>query len=264
MNRRNALQGLARMTTGLGVGMGSMLANTATAQPQTLRMGGADVPIMPNPEARRVGTIPGTTFVDHQDKKEQPAVYQQWTALIPKLLQGFDKEWIFDFPSVVLEFQLWAPYPSLDRYDPRLFTLATALLPGSIHYGGRANKEASMRFSHGFDRRELVRFLPPNLSFIPQPDWCIDADQVFHQITVMTGLRPTMGTRGMPSSSDGRSSIPFSWTVPRKSADASGQLKRLVATRREGIRGQLDCSLRFIAELVTESPSPWNTPGVSK
>jgi hypothetical protein len=258
MNRRNVLYGLVRTTTGLGVGMGSMLADTATAQPQTLRMGGADVPVMPNPEGGLFGTIPGATFGAYDDREKRHEAYQAWLALIPKILDGFDKEWIFDFPSVVREFELWSIFPSLSRYNPRGFPLATALLPGTITPAGKSHREATIRLAHGFDRPELASFSPPGVG-VPQPDWCVDVGQIFHQITVLTGVHPTIGTRSMPSLSDGRSEVPFSWTVSRKPGEASGQLKELVVIRREG-----GCSIQLIAQIIARSASQWNTPGASK
>jgi hypothetical protein len=256
MNRRSVLQGLARMTTGLGVGMGSMLADTAKAQPQTLRMGGADVPVMPNPEGRAFGSIPGTTFAAYDDLERQREAYQKWVALIPKILDGFDKEWIFDFPSVVREFQLWAPYPSLERYDPQRMQLFTALLPGTVGSGGARglNSSVTLSFMHGFDRPELQWFGPPDAQITPISEWCINVRKLFHEITQRTGVQRRQGVRNPPSLSSGTSRVYFHWAVPRVSVAVPTYQKELLVWLQEGA-----CDVGFRVRLV-----PTLTPESSK
>jgi hypothetical protein len=264
MKRKIFMNRFVQLTIYMGIAMvittqGSM--GEAVAQPQTLRMGGADVPVMPNPENRvGGGTIPGTTFAAFADTEKQREAYEKWVALIPKILDGFDKEWIFDFPSVVREFQLWAGFSDLSRYRSDRVYLTTALLPGLLGSTGiKGNRDVDASFAHGLDRPELQWFSPPRFSAVVPPGQCIDIAKLFHGITQRTGVGYRLGVRSPASHTTGDSTQSYVWTVPRNAVEGRRQNKELVVS----VHGAI-CAVNFRVELIPVTASGASESGGAK
>jgi hypothetical protein len=180
-------------------------------------------------------------------------------------LDGFENEWIFDFPSVVREIELWAVYPTLQPYrersgGERFASFGTALMPSFvIEEVGKVHRQISVAFGRKFERPEVTSFTALMVDASENLEWCKGKPSLLDHIDSVVGVRRRFVGLSPASLSDGLSSSYLDWVVLFRTPRAGATHKQLVATTRPDI-----CSVALSIGTASDQPRPKESNGENR